>query len=165
MRKKVELKNGTKVLIRNLREDDVGRSLAFFKALPPEERIYLRNNVTRRKVVTERINLMKTGRVKRLVAVADDRIVADGSLETEGFAWKDHVAELRLIVAPEFQRQGAGHAAGPRAVSHRHPQAGGRSHREGHAAPAGRTEDRAQAGLSRGCGAARLRQGHRGCEA
>lgn len=108
MEKKVRLKDDTDVLIRDLREDDIEQSLAFFQGLPPEDRIYLRNDVTRREVVQERILLMSTGRIKRLVAVAGDQIVADGSLETEDYSWKNHVAELRLIVARHYQRKAMG---------------------------------------------------------
>jgi L-amino acid N-acyltransferase YncA len=108
MDKKLQLRDDTEVLIRDLREDDLDRSLAFFRDLPPEDRIYLRNDVTRREVVQERIGTMPTGRIERLVAVVDDQIVADGSLETEGHSWKNHVAELRLIVARRFQRKALG---------------------------------------------------------
>ena len=44
MAKQITLKDGTEVLIRELGTDDLDRSLAFFKALPPEDRIYLRND-------------------------------------------------------------------------------------------------------------------------
>lgn len=108
MKKSYQLKDGTQVLIRDLREDDVDRSLAFFRSLPPEDRIYLRNDVTRREVMEERIRLMKTGRIKRLVAVVGDEIVADGSLETDGHTWKSHVAEMRLIVAKPYRRKRLG---------------------------------------------------------
>jgi RimJ/RimL family protein N-acetyltransferase len=42
------------------------------------------------------------------VAVVDDEIVADGSLETDGYRWKSHVAEIRLIVAKPYQRKRLG---------------------------------------------------------
>jgi len=109
MERKVHLKDGTEVLIRDLRADDVEQSLAFFRTLRPEDRIYLRNDVTRREVIEERIRKMSTGRFLRLVAVdAEGRIVADGSLESESFTWKDHLAEFRLIVAADFQRKSLG---------------------------------------------------------
>jgi L-amino acid N-acyltransferase YncA len=109
MKKMVRLKDDTEVLIRDLRDDDVEQSLAFFQALPPADRIYLRNDVTRRDVIEERIRKMRIGKILRLVAINDDdQIVADGSLESEGYSWKDHVAELRLIVAAAFQRKSLG---------------------------------------------------------
>jgi L-amino acid N-acyltransferase YncA len=108
VKKSCNLKDGKEVVIRDLREDDVDRSLAFFRALPPEDRIYLRNDVTRRDVMEERIRLMSTGRIKRLVALVDDEIVADGSLESDGYTWKSHVAEMRLIVAQPYRRKRLG---------------------------------------------------------
>jgi len=108
MRKDVRLKDGTEVVIRDLVPNDLELSLSFFRSLPPEDRIYLRNDVTKRKVIQDRILIMSMDRIKRLVAVADDQIVADGSLESEGYAWKDHIAELRLIVARPYQRRSLG---------------------------------------------------------
>jgi ribosomal protein S18 acetylase RimI-like enzyme len=106
--RKVKLKDGTRVEIRSLSGDDLDRSLAFFQALPAEDRAYLRRDVSRREVVEERIRAMEPGRVIRLVAVVGDQIVADAALELEGGGWKQHVGELRLIVASPYRRRGLG---------------------------------------------------------
>lgn len=102
------LRNGLEVVVREMRKDDVQRSLDFFRALPEEDREYLRVDVTDPLVMEQRINFIKTGKVIRLVAVIDDKIVADSALELEGFGWKKHIAEIRLIVAQPFQRKGLG---------------------------------------------------------
>ena len=102
------LKDGTGIVIRPMTEDDVDKSLAFFQKLPQEDRAYLRVDVTKREVVEKRIRDMRSGGVKRLVALAGDEIVADGALELAGAGWKAHVAELRLIVARQYQRKGVG---------------------------------------------------------
>ncbi len=104
----VKLKDGTKVVIRSFAKDDLKRSLAFFQALSAEDRAYLRRDVTRQSVVEQRIREMELKKVRRLVAVYGDEIVADGALELEGHGWKEHVGELRLMVAPAFQRKGLG---------------------------------------------------------
>lgn len=108
MNKQVRLKDGSEVLIRELKTDDIDRSHAFFRELPEEDRAYLRNDVTRREVVERRIAGIESGDVIRLVAEIEDQIVADGSLEREGRGWKDHIAELRLIVARPYQKMGLG---------------------------------------------------------
>jgi ribosomal protein S18 acetylase RimI-like enzyme len=108
MEKAVTLKDGTKALVRSMRRDDLERSLAFFRGLPKEDRDYLRVDVTKQEVGEARIRAMETGKVRRLVAIFGDRIVADGALELSGMGWKEHVAEIRLIVAPDFQRRGMG---------------------------------------------------------
>ncbi len=106
--KTVKLKDQTEVVIRPMKKDDLDRSLAFFVALPEEDRAYLRVDVTNREIVEQRIREIRTGRVKRLVALARGQIVADGALELSREEWKKHVGELRLIVARPFQRKGLG---------------------------------------------------------
>jgi len=108
MKNVVNLKDGTEVCIRPMEEGDLEASVAFFRDLPLEDRSYLRVDVSRPEVVQARIDAMKGGRVHRLVGLAGDRIVADGALELGEHGWKQHVGEVRLIVARDFQRKGLG---------------------------------------------------------
>ena len=106
--KHVKLKDGSDVLIRPMRQDDLDRSLKFFAALPREDRAFLRVDVTKRSLVEERMFDIETGSVRRIVAILEDEIIADGALELAGHGWKEHAAELRLIVARNQQRKGLG---------------------------------------------------------
>jgi len=106
--KHVKLKDGSDVVIRPMRQDDLERSLTFFAALPREDRAFLRVDVTKRSLVEERMFDIETGSVKRIVATLGDEIIADGALELAGHGWKEHAAELRLIVARDQQRKGLG---------------------------------------------------------
>jgi L-amino acid N-acyltransferase YncA len=108
MIKEVKLKDGTSVVIRPMAPDDLDRSVAFFEALTPGDRLYLRHDVTRREEVQVRIKAMQEGRARRFVAVVEDRIVADAALELESANWKRHVGEVRLIIANPFKRKGLG---------------------------------------------------------
>ena len=101
--KTATLKDGTDVEIRNMRPGDVESSYSFFSSLPEEDRRYLRADVTRRDVVERRTTELDSGRVDRLVAVAGDEIIADGTLELQGHGWGDNIGELRLIVARPYQ--------------------------------------------------------------
>ena len=104
----VKLKDNKEALIRAMKREDLEGSFAFFRALPEEHRFSLRRDMTIREVIEERIREMEEGAVERLVAVADDTIVADGALEFSHFGWERHVAELRLVVATPYQRKGLG---------------------------------------------------------
>jgi RimJ/RimL family protein N-acetyltransferase len=104
----VTLKDGRAVTIRRMRPDDVERSYAFFCALPPEDRVYLRTDVTRRELVERRTTELDPERAERVVVVHGDEIVGDGTLELQGHGWGDNVAEVRLIVARPWQRLGLG---------------------------------------------------------
>jgi RimJ/RimL family protein N-acetyltransferase len=104
----VTLTDGRTITVRRMRPDDVEGSYAFFCALPAEDRMYLRTDVTRRELVERRTTEVDNGRVERVVAVHEDEIVADGALELQGHGWGNNVAEVRLIVARGWQRLGLG---------------------------------------------------------
>ena len=109
MRKKSEiLKDGTKVLIRDLHYEDLDKLMTFYRALPPEDRVYLKVDVTKRKVVEKRMRLMEAGTVFRIIALHEDEIVGDGMFEISKVEWRIHQGELRVIVARSFQRKGLG---------------------------------------------------------
>jgi len=108
MNKKVKLKDGTDIVIRPLTKDDLDLSFAFFQTLSFEDRNYLRSDITKKHVIERRIKSMDNGNIYRLVALINNEIIADGSLEFEENGWKEHVGELRLIVSPLHQRKGLG---------------------------------------------------------
>ena len=65
-------------------------------------------DVTKKELVEQRILLMKSKKIRRIVAAAGNDIVADGALELNAPGEKANIAELRLIVAHPFQRKGLG---------------------------------------------------------
>jgi L-amino acid N-acyltransferase YncA len=102
------LKDGTKVVIRSLTIDDLDKLMNFYNSLPLEDRQYLRIDVTNRSVVEKRIKAIAAGDVARIVALHDDKIIADGALELTREEWRKHQGELRVIIARDFQRKGLG---------------------------------------------------------
>ena len=106
--KDLTLRDGQEVTVRSMHPTDVECSYEFFCALPEEDRRYLRVDVTRRRMVERRTTELDRSRIERLVVVCDDEIVADGALHLEGHGWGDNVAEIRLIVARDWQRTGLG---------------------------------------------------------
>jgi len=108
MEKREVLKDGSEVVVKNLTLEDLDKSIRFFRSLPPEDRKYLRVDVTREELVEKRIRTARERGVARLVALVDDEIVGDGALERFGDGWRAHQGELRAIVAAGFQRKGLG---------------------------------------------------------
>jgi hypothetical protein len=109
MKKKIEtLKDGTNVIIRNLHYDDLDQLMKFYRSLPPDDRVYLKVDVTSRRVVKQRMKLMEAGTVFRIIALHEGKIVGDGMFEFSKEEWRKHQGELRVIVAREYQRKGLG---------------------------------------------------------
>jgi len=108
MNKTETLKDGTAVVIRDLKPEDLETLMKFYAALPEEDRKYLKVDVTDRDVVRKRIALVEQGNVFRLVALAGGRVLADAMLEVSAEEWRRHQGELRVIVAPDFRHKGLG---------------------------------------------------------
>jgi L-amino acid N-acyltransferase YncA len=103
-----KLKDGTEVTIRKLRPEGIDLLMDFYQALPPEDRKYLKFDVTDRKVVAKRLRRVETGDDIRIAAVHGGVIVASGALELSGEAWSKHQGEIRVMVARPFQQRGLG---------------------------------------------------------
>jgi len=108
MEKTEKLKDGTEVIIRRLSEKDLDLLMDFYRALPPEDRNYLRFDVTDPKEVAKRLRRVDTGDDIRITAVHGGVIVASGVLELSGDAWSKHQGEIRVIIARPFQKRGLG---------------------------------------------------------
>jgi ribosomal protein S18 acetylase RimI-like enzyme len=103
-----KMRDGTDVIIRELRPDDLDKLMAFYRSLPQEDRKYLRVDVTDKKVVAQRMNRVERGEDIRIVALRGGEIIADGHIELSGEQWSKHQGEIRVIVSRDFQTIGLG---------------------------------------------------------
>jgi RimJ/RimL family protein N-acetyltransferase len=108
MKKNVKLKDGTEIVLRQLKKKDWKRLTAFFKSLPKEDRRYLRVDVTDKETIKQIIKSSKLGESKRIIALINDEIAATGLLELEKLKWKKHFGEIRLLVSKSYRRKGLG---------------------------------------------------------
>lgn len=104
--KTFKLKNGAKIDLRLMNEDDFERSYRFFNNLPEQDKTYLRVDVSDPEIVRARMKTSPLENVFRIVAVHEDQIVADASLKWPEFGWMSHVGEIRLIISRQFRRLG-----------------------------------------------------------
>jgi L-amino acid N-acyltransferase YncA len=108
MKKNEILKDGKQVLIRPLTLEDLDQLMKFYRSLPDKDRRYLRVDVLNKDVVAQRIERTKTGDFVRLVALCENTIIGDGTLEFFTEEWKKHQAEIRVNVAKDFKHKGLG---------------------------------------------------------
>ena len=91
MRKKKEtLRDGTRVIIRDLHSDDLDKLMKFYRSLPVEDRIYLKVDVTKRRIVEQRIKSIEEGTVFRIITLHEDEIIGDGMFEISKEEWRKH---------------------------------------------------------------------------
>ena len=108
MKKKLNLKDGTGIVIRTMTMKDLDPLMTFYKSLPQRDRRYFRVDVTDRDVMTQRVKMMRSGNFVRTIALLNDKIIATGILEFSDEDWRSHQCELRTIVDPKIRHKGLG---------------------------------------------------------
>lgn len=108
--KKITLPDGTSLTLRPMARDDQYALYSFFISLGGEDRRFLRNDVTDRKLIEKWSRNLNYDRVLPILAEYDGRIVANATLHYQTFGWGRHVAEVRVTIAPDFQGRRLGAA-------------------------------------------------------
>ena len=106
--KEVTLRDGTKVTIRQTKREDGPALLQFFRALPEEDRLFLRDDVTNPEFMEEFVQKIDYDTMVPLCAEQEGKIVGNATLYRTRHGWTAHVAQIRVVVARSMQRRGLG---------------------------------------------------------
>jgi len=106
--KEVPLRDGSTVRIRPLEPGDEQPLLDFFLGIPEEERFYLKDDVTSLPLIHEWVHNVDYRRALPLVVLDGSRIVAEAVLVRRRGNARNHVAEVRIVVAAEYRNRGLG---------------------------------------------------------
>ncbi|MBZ5588767.1 MAG: GNAT family N-acetyltransferase [Acidobacteriia bacterium] len=104
----VTLHDGTAVVIKPLDVEEASAVLKFYRSLPEEDRLFLRDDVTKPEWLRRFVARIDSGEIVSLVAESAGKIVGEATLYRALHGWTKHVAELRLAVAPTMRRSGLG---------------------------------------------------------
>jgi L-amino acid N-acyltransferase YncA len=107
--KTIKLKDGSEVLVRLMDQGDQDRLLEFFRGIPEAERVFLREDLTRREAIEARFRALERGRLIALVAEVNERVVGDATLQRRPTHWLQHVAEVHVVVDAARRRVGLAH--------------------------------------------------------
>jgi len=104
----VALRDGAAVVIKPLDVEEAPAVLKFYRSLPEEDRLFLRDDVTKPEWLRRFVARIESGEIVSLVAESDGKIVGEATLYRAQHGWTKHVAELRIAVAPALRRSGLG---------------------------------------------------------
>jgi L-amino acid N-acyltransferase YncA len=105
--KELELIDKTRVTIRPVEPVDVEGLYKFFSKITRLDLLVYKDDVTKWENVEGWFAASNYGKAFQLIVLSKDKIVAKGSLHSEGLNWS-HAAELKLIVDPNYRRKGLG---------------------------------------------------------
>jgi L-amino acid N-acyltransferase YncA len=108
--KTIQLKDGTQIVIRPLTKQDGPALQKFFAAVPEDDRLFLKEDVTKKETIDQWIKGLDFDAVLPMVAEKEDAILGDATLHFRRYRWQRHMAEIRCVVAREYQKKGLGTA-------------------------------------------------------
>ena len=108
--REVTLHNGATLVFRPMDRDDVDRLWVFFQRIPPEDKMFFRQDVSRREVVQHWADTLDYGLVLPILALEGDRVVGDATLHRQRTGWKQRVGVVRVQIAPDYRHIGLGTA-------------------------------------------------------
>ena len=106
---RVTLRNGQSAVIRPLAESDRQALLAFGRALPLDDLLYLEDDFHSPEIISRLVNAHEAENWRQVVAEADGEIVGYSSARRLP-GWSSHVADIVLLVTPGWRRSGLGTA-------------------------------------------------------
>lgn len=108
--REVLLRNGARLVFRPMVPEDVDRLWAFFQRIPPEDKMFFRQDVNRREVVQRWADTLDYESVLPILALEGDRVVGDATLHRQKAGWKQRVGVVRIQVATDYRHLGLGTA-------------------------------------------------------
>ena len=108
--KTIQIKDGTKIVIRPLSKKDGPALLNFFNAIPDDDRLFLKDDVTKKEIIDRWVTELDFDKVLPMIAEKDATILGDATLHFNKYRWQRHMAEIRCVVARKYQQKGLGTA-------------------------------------------------------
>lgn len=104
----VPLRDRTKVTVRPMEAKDGPAVWDFFRSLPEEDRLFLRDDVTSPEWLKRFIARIDHETMFPIVAEQGGQVVGNAELYRSRRGWSAHVGEIRVAVARAYQRKGLG---------------------------------------------------------
>ena len=89
---------------------DEAAVLAFARALPTHDLLFLPRNISQPKVLSAWINEIEAGDITSLLALKGGTVVGCGTLVKDSRSWSPHVGEIRMVVSLDVRGKGVGRA-------------------------------------------------------
>jgi L-amino acid N-acyltransferase YncA len=106
----VALKGGAKVDLRLMTPSDVDMVHKFAKALPANDLLFLRRNITDRAAVKHWADEIETGEAVTVLAMDGDTLAGYATVNLNRATWMRHLGEIRLLTATSHRGSGVGRA-------------------------------------------------------
>ena len=99
---------GQTITVRMMTTTDGPRLRTFAQQLSDHDLLFLRRDITKQSTIDTWVRNVADGTMYTVLAEDQTQILGYGSLYRNDFDWSRHVAELRVLVAPQARKLGLG---------------------------------------------------------
>ena len=104
----VTLEEQTTVTLRLMTPADSHRIVTFARALPEDDLLFLRTDITKAFVVMLWGQNIKAGLTVTVLAERNQEVIGYASMHHNEVTWQRHLGELRVQVGPQYRTRGLG---------------------------------------------------------
>jgi L-amino acid N-acyltransferase YncA len=105
--REVKLKDAS-VTLREMSGSDGSVALAFARALPAHDLLFLRRDITQPEAIEIWLNGIARGRIISVLAESGGEVQGYATVDRGELSWSPHVAELRVLVSASMRGKGLG---------------------------------------------------------
>jgi ribosomal protein S18 acetylase RimI-like enzyme len=99
---------GVAVELRRFMPDDDTAVLAFARALPPHDLLFINRDITHPRVIKAWLAEIAEGTISTVLAVTGGAVVGCCAVVADALSWSPHVGEVRVLVATDMRDRGLG---------------------------------------------------------
>jgi len=100
--------DGGAMTLRYMTTADRAAALAFARALPSHDILFLRRDITQPEAIDLWLNCIERGRITSVLAERDGVVQGYATIDRGELSWSPHVAELRVLVSATMRGKGLG---------------------------------------------------------
>lgn len=89
---------------------DEAAVLAFGRALPVHDMLFLPRNISEPKVLSAWVKEIERGTITSLLACKGDKVVGVGTVVRDVHSWSPHVGSIRMVISTDVRGLGVGRA-------------------------------------------------------
>jgi len=101
-----EIRVGVKVVLKPMTLEDAKPLSDFFKSLPEEDRLFLKDDVTKKEVIDSWVKNLNYDRVLPMLAWIGDEVAGDATLHRNEHGWMKHIGEIRIVTDSRYRKTG-----------------------------------------------------------
>ena len=104
----VKLDDNTEITLRLMTASDADRIMAFARALPEQDLLFLRADITDPRIVAQWVQNIAAERTVTVIAEAGANLAGYVSLHYNQVTWQRHLGEIRIQVGLPYRSHGLG---------------------------------------------------------